>query len=437
MRRPPALTKIIDTLETLFNDEETSRTVVGRAGIDDGMIAFDARSLVNWTNIVNEAIRQKALPALIDAAAELRPDVPELKQHLADFEKWAARYESMPDLTDTLTSQKVPGLWERARVAILAWFGIAVGCFALVGILARESTHAFLGIPGSHLGDAFTNPGAAAAEGLSFVGRTLIMAGTYAGYNPIGFIAAIALAAAFIYFTVRRPQLVDRAYIPAVIVPLLIVAAIAKGLWFDLPTVFFEDVLDRYTVDPFTLDPPTLTSRVDTIWKDVVCSRVAGLQNEETQRICGTLNERVATRRGMARHLLNVIFTIAICGLGVAVLRKLAIPSRNPRWNLPFTWKWALVGATAIAVLAALLAVPWTYGRTVASMKLPYVCQGEDCGPQLCADHCYALLDGTWKRVPEKSEGEVVATRDILTEAFREQLGMAQPVAPPPANRFP
>jgi hypothetical protein len=288
-RRPIALTKLIDTLDRLFPDEPASRTVVGRSGMPDGMVAYSTRSIENWTNIVNEAIRQNALRAIVDTAAELQPNVPELRRHFDDYTKWAAEHVTTPEVEEKLTSQKPPGLVERLRLLIVAWFAIAVGCFAFVGIVARESMHHLFALPttSSHIADAFTAPGESAAAGLKFVGRTLVVAATYFAYNPIGALLAVAVAAAVVYFGVRRPKLVDQAYVPAVVVPLVAIGAVAKTMLYDLPVFGFTGVLTRLSIDVTTFDPPQMFfSRAKQIWTGVVCSRIANFP--EAQPLCGT-----------------------------------------------------------------------------------------------------------------------------------------------------
>lgn len=428
LRRPVALTKLIDTLERLFPEESSSRMVVDRAGMQGGMIAYSPRSIENWNSIVNEAVRQNALKNLVDAAAELYPNVPELRQHLADYEKWSARHVSEPGMLVEIADEKPPGFFQRTRAAIAAWFGIAVGCFAFIGVVARESTHLFLGLPGGHFGDALTSPGSAAEAGLRFLGRTLVVAGTYFTYNPIGAIAAVAAAAALLYFGVRRPRIVERAYRPLAAVPVVILAALAKMLFYDFPTFWFRDVLTTLSVEVSTFDPPAMIfPRVEKIWRGVVCSRIANLQGDVVDQICGGERPRAHLQNLYGGYLLDVVFTIAICVLGIAVLRRLTLPSRDARWNLPRTWKWSLVTATSLALLTALLAVPWTYGRTVASMEFPYICTAEECSVRICAeeDECFAFIPADAEIVDAKTltaPPVQYRTEDVLQTAFRVQL---------------
>jgi hypothetical protein len=424
VRRPVALTKLIDTLDRLFPDEGLSRVVVTRSGMQDGMIAYSTRSVENWTNIVNEAIRQNALNDLIAAAAELHPNVPELQRNLQDYTRWAAQQNVPPEGIADALPQQAPGFFERARLVIVAWFGIAVGCFAFVGVLARESTHHLFALPDSGFGDAFTSPGESAAAGLRFVGRTLVVAATYFAYNPVGAVTVTLLAGTVLYFAVRRPQAVERAYVPAVVAPLVVVGAFVKTLLYDLPVFGFTGVLTRLGIDARTFDPPAMfASRAEKIWSGVVCSRIADFP--EARTLCGTERALEHTQNLYGVYLLDVVFTIAICALGIAALRRLTLPSPAQKWNLPRTWNRAAIGALALALLGALLPVPWTYARTVASMEYPYICTA-DCEFQIHVE------DGkTFAFYPADEEisvaqpvppGAQVSRRDILEVAFTNQV---------------
>ena len=422
--RPAAWMRLISTLDRLYPDQESSRMVVSRAGIEDGMIAYSARSVENWTNIVNEAIRQDSLSNLVSAAAELYPNVPELQRHLQDYTAWAARQPLQPAaIAAALDAQEPPGFFERARVMILAWFGIAIGCFAFVGVLARESTHHLFDLPDSGFADTFRSPGVSAEAGLRFVGRTLVVAGTYFAYNPVGFIVALLVAAAVLYFAVRRPPLVERSYVPAVVVPLVLIGGFVKTLLYDLPVLGFTRVLTRLSIDPRTFDAPAMFSwRAEKIWKGVVCSRIGDFA--EARSLCGGQSAREHLQNLYGTYLLDVIFTIAICSIGIAALRKLTLPSHNPAWNLPVTWKRALITAIALALLGTLLPVPWTFARTVASMEYPYICTAE------CAFHIAVDDQRTFAFYPADEEigvaepvpaGAQVTTRDILQTVFTNQ----------------
>lgn len=425
VRRPIALTKLIDTFDRLFPDEPISRTVVGRAGMPDGMVAYSTRSIENWTNIINEAIRQNMLSDLVAAASDLHPNVPELSRYLQEYTKWATQ-QSVPavGIADALVAQKPPGFLERARLVIVAWFGIAVGCFAFVGVLARESTHYLFELPDSGFADAFTSPGASAEAGLRFVGRTLVVAATYFAYNPVGALIALLLAGAVVYFAVRRPPLIERAYIPASVTAIVVLGAFAKTLWYDLPVLGFTGVLTKLGIDVRTFDPPAMFySRAEKIWSGVVCSRIANFA--EAKSICGSETQLEHTQNLFGVYLLNVVFTIAICGLGLAALRKLTLPSHKPAWNLPTTWNRTLIAVIAVALLGTLLPVPWTYARTVASMEYPKICDAE------CEFHISVEADKTFAFYPADGEigvaqpvprGAQVSTGDILEVAFTNQV---------------
>ncbi|HEX8408106.1 MAG TPA: effector-associated domain EAD1-containing protein [Thermoanaerobaculia bacterium] len=425
VRRPVALMKLIDTLDRLFPDEAASRMVVDHAGVQDGMIAYSTRSVENWTNIVNEAIRQNTLDDLVAVASELHPNVPELPRYLQEYTKWAAQ-QNVPAaaIADALVTQRAPGFIERARVMIVAWFGIAVGCFAFVGVLARESTHHLFELPDSGFGDAFTSPGESAAAGLRFVGRTLVVAVTYFAYNPIGALFVTVLAGVVLYFAVRRPPIVERAYIPAVVTPLVSIGAFVKTLWYDLPVLGFTGVLTKMGIEARTFDPPGMfLSRAEKIWSGVVCSRIADFP--QAKLLCGGESALGHTQNLYGVYLLDVVFTIAICALGIAALRKLTVPSHNRAWNLPRTWNWALIVTIALALLGALLPVPWTYARTVASMQYPYICTA-DCEFHIRVDgnktFAFYPADGDISVAQAVPPTAQVSTRDILDVAFTNQV---------------
>jgi hypothetical protein len=439
MRRPVALTKLIDILARLFPDIDSSRAVVTQAGIPDGNIAYNAASAVNWTEIIREALQQNALEALVDSAGHMQPDLrTNMRSLLSTYQQWAKRFASTPELVEDVAAQPAPGLFERARLLIMAWFGIAAGCFAFVGVLARESTHHLFDLPDSGFADAFTSPGESAAAGLRFVGRTVVVAATYFAYNPTGAVIVTVLAGAALYFAVRRPRLVERAYIPAVVAPLVIVGAVVKAFWYDLPVRGFTGVLTKLGIEARTFDPPSMfLSRAESIWSGVVCSRIANFT--EAKSVCGTQSTLAHTQNLYGVYLLDVVFTIVICALGIAALRKLTIPTRNRAWNLPRTWNMALIGAIALALLGALLPVPWTYARTVASMQYPYICTSD------CEFHIRVDGNKTFAFYPSDEEisvaqpvpaGAQVSTRDILEIAFTNQVKSPRFVPPERAQRL-
>lgn len=425
VRRPVALTKLIDTFDRLFPDEPLSRMVVDRSGMPDGMVAYSSRSVENWTNIVNEAVRQNALPDLVAAAAALHPNVPELPRSLQEYTRWAAQ-QNVPaeSIAESLVTQQAPGFLERTRLMIVAWFGIAVGCFAFIGVLARESTHHLFDLPDSGFADSFTSPGASAEAGLRFIGRTLVIAATYFAYNPIGTLLVIAIAVAILYFAVRRPPFLERVYIPQIVAPLVVVSAFLKTFWYDLPLLGFSGVLTKLGIDARSFEPPAMfLPRAQQMWAGVVCSRIGNFA--EARGMCGTKDTLAYTQNLYGIYLLNVLFTIAVCILALAALRKLTLPSHARVWNLPRVWKSALTTVIAIALLGALLPLPWTYARTVASMEYPYVCAAD------CEFHIRVDGTRTFAFYPADSEielaqpippGAQISTRDILDVAFTNQV---------------
>lgn len=106
MKRPPALIKLIDVLDRLFDREDRSRKIVAKANIEDGMIQYSTASLINWRNIVNESLRQDALDRLVDAAVAERDEAgPELQKLLGAIEEWLKRNKmSAGQLADNNTN---------------------------------------------------------------------------------------------------------------------------------------------------------------------------------------------------------------------------------------------------------------------------------------------------------------------------------------------
>jgi hypothetical protein len=239
------------------------------------------------------------------------------------------------------------------------------------------------------------------------------VAATYFAYNPIGALIVVILGGAVLYFAVRRPTFIERAYIPASVTAIVVLGAFAKTLWYDLPVMGFTGVLTRLGIDVQTFDPPAMFySRAKSLWSGVVCSRIANFA--EARSICGSESPLEHMQNMYGAYLLNVVLTIAICVLGLAALRKLTLPSHSRAWNLPKTWNRTLIAVIAVALLGALLPVPWTYARTVASMEYPKICDAE------CEFHIAVDGEiGVAEPVPRSAQ---VSTGDILEVAFTNQV---------------
>jgi hypothetical protein len=73
-------------------------------------------------------------------------------------------------------------------------------------------------------------------------------------------------------------------------------------------------------------------------------------------------------------------------------------------------------------------------------MDLPYVCFGAGCSTEACPDKCFVLDDTMhWTGVPPAFAGlrSEVGSRDVLTEAFRSQLGAPELEPLDHATHFP
>jgi len=443
-RRPASMAKMIDAFARLFVDVDSSRVPVDRAEMDATVIAFDPRALINWTNIVNEAIRQNKLRELVTAADEMYPNNPELKNGLRDYEQWAAQNASTPEVVQKLAEQLPPHWWEIWRHRVIGWTLIVLGTFVIIGTVARQSQHIFYGLPIAREHHLLRDPKAWAFDGLKFFARTLIVALEYLTLNPLGAVATVVAFVLLIYILVRWRKSLERVYQPVIIVPLLIVIAIAKSLWYDVPTMKFENVLKTNSVYITNFDiPPLFQSRANTIWTSVVCSRIANFGGSEVQSICGKAPARDYLQNVYGRFLLDVLFTIALWSLGVRVVRKLLLPSRELAWNLPPIWRRTSLIGVGIALLIAILGVPFAYSRTARSMKPPKVCAGSgDCYFRLCitADNCYDYAPADAEIVPSEPippRAQITTEDDVLQASFAEQLQGTIVNPPDRANRFP
>src|SRR6185503_6393174 len=193
-KRPPGLTKLIDSLARLFVDIDSSRVVVDRAEMDPTTIAFDARALNNWTSIITEAIRQRKLPELVAVADEMYPNVPELQHSLQDFSQWEEEQEDVPSVTLEKVVQasiRPPNFFERMRTGIFGTVVTIAAIFASVGIIARQSQRLFYGLPTPRGRSFIRDPEEWTFEGIKLTGRTLIVLVEYLTLNPFGMLAAL------------------------------------------------------------------------------------------------------------------------------------------------------------------------------------------------------------------------------------------------------
>ncbi|HVX09926.1 MAG TPA: trypsin-like peptidase domain-containing protein [Pirellulales bacterium] len=62
-------TELVDLLAGLYDDNQTVRYVLERAGIPTGYIAFAGGTKVVWHNAIKEALKHERLPALLDVAS--------------------------------------------------------------------------------------------------------------------------------------------------------------------------------------------------------------------------------------------------------------------------------------------------------------------------------------------------------------------------------
>ena len=442
-KRPGGLSKLIDTLARLFVDIDSSRVVVERAEMDPTVIAFDARALFNWTNIVNEAIGEGKLAQLVAVADEMYPNVPELKNGLRDYEQWAEQNAMKPGTMETLMTAPPPRLWERMRKGILGTLFMFAAVFAGIGIVARQSQRLFYGLPTPRGHSMLHDPEEWTYEGLKFCGRVLIIIVEYLTLNPLGLVAALILAALVIYALVRWNKAVARVYKPQFVVPLLMALALAKALWYDVPTLKFDNVLRTSSVDMSSFDiPPLFRSRAATMWSSVVCSRIANSNDPKARILCGNAPASAHLQKLYGRFLLDILFTLALWSIAVRIITKLLLPSRELAWNLPLIWQRTAAGGAVVALAIAILGVPYAYSRTARSMKPRKVCTAkDDCYFRLCVTRrdCYAyrLPDELTRVGPEPPDAEITMDEDVLQASFTEQLDALDVTPQDRANRFP
>src|SRR6185503_6826455 len=101
----------------------------------------------------------------------------------------------------------------------------------------------------------------------------------------------------------------------------------------DVPTFEFENVLQTDAAHMASFDiPPLFRPRAEKIWTGVLCSRVGNSGEENVRTLCG--NERAVEHKQnlYAIYLFDIIFTIAICALGIAVIHKVLAPSQRTQW---------------------------------------------------------------------------------------------------------
>lgn len=440
MKRPIALTKLIDILLRLFPEEDRSRMVVKQAGIDDRNIAYDAAAAVNWTNIVSDALRQDSLPQLVDSAAHIHPEVgADLRSLLTLYERWAARYASTPELVEEVAAQPVPTLFVLLWKSIAAWSAVAVGCLALIGVLARESRHLFLGLPGSHLADVADAPRACAIEGAEFLWQTLMAFFDYAFLNPVGCAIVVALFSATWVQRQRLRRAIRHVWTPRIVIATVLVAAAAKMTWYDAPAFPLHDVLGtRNWSRPELLDVPApLTHVAQERWRAVVCSRVAQLGTENAKKICGTTSASGYQQNLLGAYATNVVLTVLISMMTASAISKLLLPSHRRDWNLTPGRKRTGAAVLGAGLLLAILPVAWTWSRTVRTTKYPaygttnrtfYLCAGKD--------DCYTYRAGRKLRRAERPPAGHFEMDDVLTRSFNQQLAADTVIPEPGGPRF-
>jgi hypothetical protein len=379
VRRPGALTKLITTFAHAYPDIRDARMLVLRADLDATMIAFDARSFVNWNRIVSFALLHDGLDALVAESgdADLNPGLlPDMQNLVAEYRKWASdNGVTAADLED-VAAQAPPGVFDRYGKTILYCTIIALIGLALCGAIARTATHIFLGIPGAPTFDLFREPLLSAGEGWALLQQTLVVGWRYAiTENQAGAFLTAMVVGGIVLLGRRLPRIRRRFITPAVVVPLLIAGAAAKMLWYDAPATAYANVLVRDYHPESLIVPPIFTSPARARWQSIICSRMAGSAHAD---VCGNSDRFTYQQNVDGSYLLDSCFTALLCTWGILAMRKVLLPYRHNVWNLSRRRKWRAAIGIAIALLLALLPLPSTYARTVRSTTYSYVCLPND-----------------------------------------------------------
>jgi hypothetical protein len=434
VKRPLALTKLIHVLDRLFDTVDSSKMIVTTAGIEDGTIEYSTASVINWTNIVNEALKQDALERLVDAAVAQREDAaPELRALLRSHQTWTEHHRELAAQLGDQT--KPPTFFEIFRFSIIVGIVAALLVVFAIGFAAAASRHTLLGLP-VPFSAAFA-PGEWGVSAAQVLLRIPLMLFEYAGYGFgwLRALLAIGVTSALIYFvTLKRPPRVQRFYVPKIVIPLLVLGAAAKVGYYDVPTLVFRDVLTKNSITDAAFDiPPAYARQASRTWKAIVCSRIASSDDPRVRYWCREGRAGEHRQNALGRYLLNVAWTSLLTAIAIAVIRKLAHTSRQPEWNVTATLKRLLIATVAMAGLATMLFAAQTYARTVAPtvydlVRPPAPKPPEEPEPpffRVCAGpRCFKYIPsfGGLEESPDIATAPAADREDILTACFESQL---------------
>src|SRR5262245_9275459 len=77
-----------DTLAELYPEEADTRVVVADAGLDAKRIAFSVRDQTNWQHILNQAIHEQRLDALLEVANKVYGNNPALRAACEQYQRF-------------------------------------------------------------------------------------------------------------------------------------------------------------------------------------------------------------------------------------------------------------------------------------------------------------------------------------------------------------
>lgn len=306
----------------------------------------------------------------------------------------------------------------------------------LLGVWVQQSQHAFLGIPQDMAQvDTLSILQAWALEGLQFILAVIYIIFDYVVRNIIALAVFVGVIGLVVYVS-RRP--LRRLYndgILVAIVLMLFVGAVTKLVLYDIPTIYINDVLRTYCLDSSYFDaPPLVASRLDTIWSDVVCSRIANSGTEFSTQACSDGDAAFYRRRVSGRFLVDATVTTVIA------LGEMAIGAYTLlRWRrlkhgaLPAPIVILVVTGLTIAIAVNGLAI--AFSRTARSTSFPYHCL-DDCAFLICSGkgNCVDYAAATGFR-PARLGGRT-EERDVLQAHFAELLRTNEvPPPKPPMKR--
>ncbi|MEZ4869418.1 MAG: effector-associated domain EAD1-containing protein [Caldilineaceae bacterium] len=128
------MTELRDICAALYPKEPDTRTVVFDAGVDASRIAFSARAQTNWQNILDEAIRQERLDALILVIRKAYGRNARLQAVLADYDRFVAAGGRFEISTRTEVLDKSRNLSSKTRIEISKKTWLVIG--ALIAIFS-------------------------------------------------------------------------------------------------------------------------------------------------------------------------------------------------------------------------------------------------------------------------------------------------------------